>query len=83
MPKVEIGICMGSSCFSRGNNKLISDMRKALVQEELEDSTILNGFLCIDACDKGPCVTIDRKHICAPPAQQLVLQIKKIIEEKK
>ena len=83
MSKIEIGICMGSSCFSRGNKTLVGSLREALSREKLEDRVDLKGFLCIDACDKGPCVTIGGERVFGLDAHDIILRIKDIIEAKK
>jgi NADH:ubiquinone oxidoreductase subunit E len=58
----EITICMGSSCFSRGNNRMIGIIKEFLKSENLENSIILSGALCEGRCKNGPGITINGKH---------------------
>lgn len=58
----EISICMGSSCFSRGNNRMIGIIKEFLKAEGLEDKVVLSGSLCEGRCKNGPGITINGKH---------------------
>ncbi|MCX7655871.1 MAG: (2Fe-2S) ferredoxin domain-containing protein [Treponemataceae bacterium] len=57
-----IVICMGSSCFSRGNSlnaELIQQMiEQGTIRAELQDATV-HGKLCEGLCKDGPIVIID------------------------
>jgi len=55
----EIIICMGSSCFSRGNNKSLELIRTYLKQEGLDTRIRFAGSLCEGVCRSGPLITID------------------------
>jgi len=57
--KIEIVICMGSSCFARGNKFLVK-----LVNDYLRDHNLLNevnfhGERCFGHCAKGPVLKIE------------------------
>ncbi|MFW5786402.1 MAG: (2Fe-2S) ferredoxin domain-containing protein [bacterium] len=54
-----VRICMGSSCFARGNNEVLSAITAFLEEAELADRVDLRGHLCADRCSHGPIVTID------------------------
>ena len=57
----EIKLCMGSSCFARGNNEIL-DFLEAYIQKEKLDSRVeLTGCRCTGACDEGPNLFIDEK----------------------
>ena len=58
-----IVICMGSSCFSRGNKKLVKIIQDYLKEHKLEDEVILKGAHCMSNCDKGPVMQIDEEKI--------------------
>lgn len=56
---MNIEICMGSSCFARGNSKNLE-----LIEHFAENHTHsldihLKGSCCINACTKGPTIKID------------------------
>lgn len=54
-----ISVCMGSSCFTRGNNKVIEVIKKYISDTEVNLS--LKGNLCNEYCPKGPVIKIDDK----------------------
>ncbi len=54
-----ITVCMGSSCFSRGN-ALNAETVQALVENpKLKNKVDLKGCLCEGQCKKGPNVKIN------------------------
>ncbi|MBQ6471909.1 MAG: (2Fe-2S) ferredoxin domain-containing protein [Victivallales bacterium] len=61
MSKVKITICVGSSCFARGNSKNAELAEKFIAERGLrEDVDVeLEGSLCTGNCAKGPVVIID------------------------
>ena len=54
-----IEICMGSSCFARGNNEALPLIQDYLAQQGLEDRVRLVGHLCADCCSQGPLLTVN------------------------
>jgi len=52
---------MGSSCFSRGNNRNIEVIQEYLNSRDLPVGTELTGHLCQGQCKLGPNVTINGK----------------------
>jgi NADH:ubiquinone oxidoreductase subunit E len=57
----EIRICMGSSCFSRGNRITLQLIQKYLKDHGLEREVILKGNHCFGECSSGPVVKIGQK----------------------
>ena len=60
MSKRQIRICLGSSCFSRGNNTNLGAIKKYLSENNLEAEIDFCGHLCEELCSKGPIIRIDR-----------------------
>ncbi len=58
-----ITICMGSSCFSRGNKYTLKNIQNYLKEKELEDSITLRGAHCLGKCDKGPVLIVNDEEI--------------------
>lgn len=58
---VEISLCMGSSCYARGNNKLLAVIEKAIATNNWQDRVILSGARCENRCGDGPNVIVDGK----------------------
>lgn len=55
----EIVICMGSSCFARGNEKNLRLIEEFLLSNRLESEVRLSGNCCAGHCSKGPNLMID------------------------
>ncbi len=54
-----IKICMGSSCFARGNSKNLQTIQSFIDKNGLDAEIELSGLRCCDNCSKGPNITID------------------------
>ena len=72
--KKEIRICLGSSCFSRGNKKTLQIIQQYLKDHQLERDVILKGNHCFSNCSEGPILKIDQK-IYEQVTQDKVLEI--------
>jgi NADH:ubiquinone oxidoreductase subunit E len=59
--EMTITICMGSSCYSRGNSRNIEAIQQYLAQNHLEADIQLVGHLCEDKCKSGPNIAINGK----------------------
>ncbi|MGL4368515.1 MAG: (2Fe-2S) ferredoxin domain-containing protein [Spirochaetota bacterium] len=60
MKETVISICMGSSCFARGNNRNIEIIRAYIEKTGSPVKlTSLKGNLCQGACAKGPNIAIN------------------------
>ncbi len=51
---VEIVVCLGSSCFARGNSENLAIINEHIRSHELNASVHLTGRLCQDQCKQGP-----------------------------
>lgn len=62
--KVNISVCMGSSCFARGNKELAQELKDFIDSEDnCEDKAMLSGNLCDGRCESGPNIKINGKII--------------------
>lgn len=68
--RLRVCICMGSSCFSRGNNRTVAAVKNLLAHEDLDRRVVLEGHLCEGLCKQGPNVTIngERQPVADPAA---------------
>ncbi|MCU7497199.1 MAG: (2Fe-2S) ferredoxin domain-containing protein [Ignavibacteria bacterium] len=57
--KKNLCICMGSSCFARGNEKNLGILEDYISKYRLQDRIELSGSRCEGRCCKGPNVLID------------------------
>ena len=61
MATPKIVVCIGSSCFSRGNERNVEVIQKYLEEHNLKDDVDveLEGSLCQGRCADGPIVVVD------------------------
>jgi len=59
--KNEIVICLGSSCFSRGNKKTVGEIQKFLKNNRLEEKVYFHGTHCFGECAGGPWMKINER----------------------
>ena len=55
---VEIVICLGSSCFARGNARNLAIIEEFLDSHNIKGSVRFSGKLCQDECKAGPNLAI-------------------------
>ena len=56
--KTQIKICLGSSCFSRGNRELVEVVQKYIRANNIEDKVAFSGDHCTSVCHDGPNIRI-------------------------
>ncbi len=61
LQKKEIIICLGSSCFARGNKKTLQVIQKFIKDHKLEDYVFFHGGHCFGLCEKAPILKIDKR----------------------
>ena len=59
MQKLKIMICMGSSCFARGNEDNLRLIEDYIRKHQLEERIDLSGRCCAKQCAEGPNISID------------------------
>jgi NADH:ubiquinone oxidoreductase subunit E len=57
--RIEMKICLGSSCFSRGNKDVVMFIKEYLNKNHLEDKVIFKGSRCMGRCSNGPNLNIN------------------------
>jgi len=57
--KPRIKICMGSSCFQRGNRRNLEYIEAYLLEQRCAATVELVGSRCEDECRKGPNIEIN------------------------
>lgn len=60
--KTEIIVCLGSSCFARGNKKTVQAIDAYIKLHKLEDKVFFHGGHCFGKCEKGPILKINNKY---------------------
>ncbi|HYW96272.1 MAG TPA: NAD(P)H-dependent oxidoreductase subunit E [Bacteroidales bacterium] len=57
--KTEITICLGSSCFARGNKRAVNVIQAYIKQNELETKVHFKGNHCFGKCNRGPVLQVN------------------------
>lgn len=60
--KIDLQICLGSSCFSRGNKKIVKLVEEYIKLNELANRVYFHGGHCFSKCEKGPTILADGKY---------------------
>ncbi|RFU94201.1 (2Fe-2S) ferredoxin domain-containing protein [Sphaerochaeta halotolerans] len=58
MKKLVVELCMGSSCFARGNSQTLAVLESYLQKSGYASQVELVGHLCMGDCSKGPNIRI-------------------------
>ena len=66
-----ITVCMGSSCFGKGNQANAEFISRFIEEHRLQDRITVNGCLCTSACAQGPNIKINDKLISGVSEQTL------------
>jgi NADH:ubiquinone oxidoreductase subunit E len=61
-PEQDVVVCLGSSCFARGNAQNLSTLESYLQSHNLCECVQIRGSLCQDACKQGPNLTVSGTH---------------------
>ena len=51
---ITLKLCMGSSCFARGNGEMLEFLENYIQKKQLDAQVILSGCHCHNACSEGP-----------------------------
>lgn len=57
--KNKVVICMGSSCFARGNEKNLQILESYLLEKGLRADVELSGSCCEGQCAMGPNIVVN------------------------
>jgi NADH:ubiquinone oxidoreductase subunit E len=56
--KLPIRLCMGSSCYARGNDQILDIINTFLKENNLTEKVDFRGHLCQGNCNGGPNLSI-------------------------
>jgi NADH:ubiquinone oxidoreductase subunit E len=75
---VEIVVCLGSSCFARGNSDNLAIINAYVQSHGLHATVRVTGRLCRDECMQGPNLSIGgemHRSVTIPKLRELLLQL--------
>ena len=58
----EVVVCLGSSCFARGNSQNLAVVEEYLLNHGMQNSVRVTGCLCQDECKRGPNMVVGGEH---------------------
>ena len=58
---IELKLCMGSSCFARGNGDMLEFLESYIQENNLDAQIVLSGCHCQNACSEGPNLFINNE----------------------
>ena len=61
---LELVVCLGSACFSRGNARAVREVQAYIASRHLADEVQLTGTLCPNRCRQGPNATLSGECLC-------------------
>jgi len=68
---VEVVVCLGSSCFARGNAQNLAAIDAYLENHSLQKCVRVTGCLCQDECKRGPNLKVRGKAMHEVTAARL------------
>jgi NADH:ubiquinone oxidoreductase subunit E len=72
-------ICLGSSCFTRGNDENLPRIQAYLKAKGLEDRVALKGSRCEGRCQHGPNLRVGEAFIEEVRAETLLEKLEKAL----
>lgn len=61
--KLEIKVCVGTNCYLKNSQKLISRLLKYVEEKSLKNAVDVSATFCMEKCGEGPNVLIGGEHI--------------------
>ncbi|MHC4551861.1 MAG: [FeFe] hydrogenase, group A [Planctomycetota bacterium] len=56
--RLEVSVCVGTSCYLRGSQKLLEDIMKYVKDQNLHEQVEVRATFCFEACEQGPTVRV-------------------------
>lgn len=67
-----IKVCLGSSCYIRGNDKKLTFLQDYVEKNKKDIQIELVGCRCTNLCQDGPNIFIDDKKYSNPTQEELI-----------
>ena len=79
--ELNITICLGSSCFSRGNKDVVDAIQEYLEDIGMKENTNFKGGHCFGNCAEGPVMIVNGKSFKNITPDSAILAIDSILNE--
>jgi NADH-quinone oxidoreductase subunit G len=77
--KLPVNVCVGTSCYVRGSQKLLEQTLGFVKDNGLDDSVAVRATFCFEQCDRGPTVRIGDTVLNKCTFEQVRSELKKQI----
>lgn len=74
-------ICLGSSCFSRGNKMTVKAIQNYITENQYDDKVYFHGGHCFGKCENGPVIKINDDFYEQQTSAQAIDLIEKVIKK--
>ncbi len=61
---VVVTVCVGSSCYVRGSDRVAEALERLIAEHGLEGKVEINGAFCMEHCSLGVTVRVDDQVYC-------------------
>lgn len=61
--KVDIAVCVGTSCYLKGSYNILQRLLELVREHELEDQVNIGATFCLEKCSQGPNIRINDQVI--------------------
>lgn len=75
---IEIKICMGSSCFARGNADNLEFIENYIKENNLDAKVEVYGARCSNNCEKGPNIIIGENSYNCVTKEEILEKLRKL-----
>jgi len=72
---VEVNVCVGTSCFLRGSQEILSSMTGKIEENEWKNRINLKATFCSENCAHGPTVTIGNRKIHGATLESVIEEV--------
>ncbi len=79
MDKIVVELCLGSSCFARGNAETLAYLETYIASHHQEERIELSGHLCLGNCSQGPNIRIAGELYTALQPEMVVSLVEKAL----
>ena len=74
---LSVSVCVGTSCFLKGSQKILADVLEAAEAPELKGRLNVQASFCSEHCEKGPNVHVGDTLITGTDSEKIISLIKK------
>ena len=72
---VEVNVCVGTSCFLKGSQEILSGMNSLVEKEGWKERLSVKATFCSENCSHGPTVTVGEKKLHKTSMDKVVKEV--------